>query len=125
MPRKKVKNEAVIKPVRAKLSRNTRSFLRGWLDWVEAGAKDERPFMRDQGLCHQAKFWFTQRETREAVQAELETAFMHAARQISGADPNFPFGRKTYYDSTKPRRMIADPDRLAWVRAQFRSTRKD
>lgn len=81
------------------------SYLREWLDWVEAGAVEGEPFTREYGLCSNAP---------DAAYAGL--------KEMLGADfgrDEYPFGDDDYDLRFDEFTQHECPARLAWVRAKL------
>ena len=85
------------------------SYLREWLDWVEAGAVEGEPFSRRAGLCPQAPV---------VVRDEL-FSLRNADFGNDADDWVYPFGSSDYLHRAATRTQHECPARLAWVRAKL------
>lgn len=82
------------------------SYLREWLDWVEAGAVDGR-FRRWIGLCGNAP--------NITVMGDLQAML----REEFGNKWKYPFGTLDFDRRADDETMHECPQRLAWVRAKL------
>jgi hypothetical protein len=98
------------------VSENLKAFLRAWLDWVEAGAPDCRPFKRRCGLCSNLDAWARALvpDIRIDLEGELELMF-----KVDGLDQCHPFGFDAYFDARGSETQHLDTTRLAWVRSKI------
>lgn len=100
------------------MSAHLKAFLADYIEWVDAGASDGKPFRRDEGLCRTLEDWMfgqgsTQYDADEAVFG-LMTEF-----ESDGLSRYYPFGGATrYHDDRLNYAMHLNEARIAWVRAK-------
>ena len=94
-------------------------FYSEWLNWVDNGAPNLKPFYRGDALC--ASLWYVPYtyESRRALKKELRAQFADA-----GLDESFPFGEDAWDEASLHRTMHADVNRIAWVRARIQDAYK-
>jgi hypothetical protein len=80
----------------------TRAFLRDWLDWVERGAPNRKPYRRYWGLCSNADEF----DHSGGVSVDLCDAFKR----------DYPFGEGDYSRRGRAETMHKCPKRLAFAR---------
>jgi hypothetical protein len=91
----------------------TRAFLRDWLDWVERGAPDMKPYNRSVGLCGNSwKF------------DEVGVAAFDLSECLEGefGTYTYPFGASNYDSDSYCNTQHLHKPRLAWVRAQLQES---
>ena len=90
-----------------------RKFLQAWIDWVDAGAPQDKPFHRGYGLCTNSCTF-----TNSACYLENEMRSMWAKE---GRCLSFPFCSAEYDKAQYDNTMHRDGERVAWVRKQLKS----
>lgn len=84
-------------------------FLQEWLDWVDAGAQDSKPFLRGWGLCSNTR--------SELQRCSLRSAL---AEDFGDINASLPFSDANEYAHRADERTQHEcPKRLAWVKAKL------
>lgn len=88
-----------------------KDFYRAYADWLDAGAPQGKPFVRNNGLC--LNLLLKMPRSYE----ETNAAFEEMTEQLceAGLDTLFPFDTREEY--SKCDNMHLNPRRIAWVRA--------
>jgi len=90
------------------ISDKLKAYLQDWLDWVERGAPDWKPYYRVSGLRNNTVFYDV------SLHDQLHSELM----QMFNGKP-YPFGFKEYYERSNNATQHLDPNRIAWVREQL------
>ncbi|HEX7911739.1 MAG TPA: hypothetical protein VF534_27110 [Paraburkholderia sp.] len=97
------------------MSENLKAFLSAWIEWVDAGAAEGKPFARRFGLCSNLNDWTRplDGDVRWACEKELDRLF-----EVDGLDQCHPFGIEEYFEARGSETQHLDAKRLAWVRSK-------
>lgn len=93
------------------MSEALKEFYAAYAEWLDAGAPQAKPFVRNNGLCLNLllKMPLPYEETNAAFE-EMSEQFHEA-----GLDTLFPFDTREEYHTCD--NMHLNPRRIAWVRA--------
>ena len=94
-------------------------FLEAWYTWLREGAKEDKPFSREVGLCTNTSYMPDADETSSVVEA-LKREFIR-----DGLIEDFPFGEDEYDEAQAHDTMHLDRNRIAWVQAKIEQLRKE
>lgn len=97
------------------MSDHLKAFLSAWLEWVEAGAPDQKPFSRRWGLCSNLIDWSRHLDTEE--RAELEKVLDRMFSE-DGLSQCHPFGEVEYFEARARYEQHLNAARIAWVRSK-------
>lgn len=86
---------------------NLNRFLKSYLSWKESGAKNEEPFFRNKGLCHNLLVWCEV----NGLSYRTESLALKAAFVESGRNPLNPFGPSSNIFEDK----CDCSSRLSWI----------
>lgn len=94
-----------------KQSKELRNFYRKVYKWMKNGAKEGKPFYRDNGLC--SMFWDYDED--EAVFDEMQEQF-----KIARLDIEYPFGKCEYEQRLFNSTQYKDKNRVRWVKKHLK-----
>jgi len=92
------------------MSEHLKNFLSAYLEWVDAGAQDGKPFSRRVGLCS---------NFRCSAFCEFDIDEIKRVCMADGLDENYPFGGEDQYGVEQSGyTMYLNPARIQWVRSK-------
>jgi hypothetical protein len=97
------------------MSDHLKAFLSAYLEWVDAGAEEGKPFARRWGLCSNLIDWSRTQgaEDHRALEDALDGLFA-----ADGLDQCYPFGFDESFEARERETQHLNQARIAWVRSK-------